>query len=382
MSGRDPEEVHRAATPLELLYDLVFVVAIARAAHGLHHAIGHGEAAGGAVLSYAMVFFAIWWAWMGFTWFASAFDTDDTLYRLKVLLQMGGLLVIAAGVSRAFEHGDWLVVTLGYAIMRVGLVAQWLRAARGSPGHRRTALRYATGLVLCQVGWISLLFVPPALKVPGFFFLVACELFVPWHAERVRATPWHPEHIAERYGLLTIIVIGESVLAATVAVEAAFDGHGEGLDGRLVATAASAPVILFAMWWLYFLFHAATGEETARRAFLWGYIHYFIFASIAAAGAGLALQVDVLGHKAHVAPQVAGLTLALPAALFLLCLPWHSSRCCRGVRRFAVRIAAVAVVCAAWLPLTPVWVAALLARVTAFSVWKGAEAGAQRGASG
>lgn len=87
MLPRSPDEEHRAATPLELFFDLVFVVAVAQAAGRLHHAVSGGHA-GDALLGYGMVFFAIWWAWMNFTWFASAYDTDDVAYRLLVLVQL------------------------------------------------------------------------------------------------------------------------------------------------------------------------------------------------------------------------------------------------------------------------------------------------------
>ena len=102
MEGRDPDEPHRAATPLELFFDLCFVVAVAQAAVALHHELADGHLIEGTV-AYLMVFFAIWWAWMGFTWFASAYDTDDVLYRLLTFFQIAGVLVIAAGVPRAFE---------------------------------------------------------------------------------------------------------------------------------------------------------------------------------------------------------------------------------------------------------------------------------------
>ncbi|MGH3356359.1 MAG: low temperature requirement protein A, partial [Nocardioidaceae bacterium] len=92
MVARDPEEGERSATPLELLFDLTFVVAVAQAAAELHHALAEG-AVGHAVAGYGAVFFGIWWAWMNFTWFASAYDTDDVPYRLLTLLQMGGVLV-------------------------------------------------------------------------------------------------------------------------------------------------------------------------------------------------------------------------------------------------------------------------------------------------
>src|SRR6478735_400197 len=103
MHPRSPHEGHRVATPLELLFDLVFVVAVGRAAAGLHHAIGAGHAVDG-LMGYGMVFFAIWWAWMNFTWFASAYDSDDVPYRLLVFVQLTGALVMAAGIPVMFEE--------------------------------------------------------------------------------------------------------------------------------------------------------------------------------------------------------------------------------------------------------------------------------------
>src|SRR6187200_258979 len=125
MGARDTAEAHLAASPLELLFDLTFVVAVAQLVVQLAHGIegGHGADEVGPFLE---VFFAIWWAWMNFTWFASSYDTDDVPYRLLTLLQMGGVLVLAAGVPSAFDVGDYRTVTAGYLIMRVALVLLWL----------------------------------------------------------------------------------------------------------------------------------------------------------------------------------------------------------------------------------------------------------------
>ena len=103
MRRRDPDEQHRASTPLELLFDLTFVVAVAQVAAELAHGIADDHARPSSLLSYLMVFFAIWWAWMNFTWFASAYDTDDVPYRLLTLVQMAGVLVFAAGIHAAFD---------------------------------------------------------------------------------------------------------------------------------------------------------------------------------------------------------------------------------------------------------------------------------------
>ncbi|MCI0435913.1 MAG: low temperature requirement protein A, partial [Gemmatimonadetes bacterium] len=102
MAARSPDEPHRVATPLELFFDLVFVVAIAQAGSGLHHAVADGHPVEG-LIGYLLVFFAVWWAWMNFTWFASAYDRGDVPYRLAVLVQMAGALILAAGIPAMFE---------------------------------------------------------------------------------------------------------------------------------------------------------------------------------------------------------------------------------------------------------------------------------------
>src|SRR5439155_1513353 len=97
----------------------------ARAGIELHHALAQGDV-GHALAGYAAVFFGLWWAWVNFTWFASAYDTDDVPYRLLTLLQMAGVLVFAAGIPAAFEHFDFTIAVVGYVIMRMALVTQWL----------------------------------------------------------------------------------------------------------------------------------------------------------------------------------------------------------------------------------------------------------------
>src|SRR3954466_3938797 len=106
MRARPSDEPHRVSTPLELFFDLCFVVAVAQAAAPLHHSIAEHDVAHG-VQRYLMVFFAIWWAWMNFTWFASAYDTDDDVYRITTLVQIAGALVLAAGIEPAAERQDY-----------------------------------------------------------------------------------------------------------------------------------------------------------------------------------------------------------------------------------------------------------------------------------
>jgi low temperature requirement protein LtrA len=133
MRARSPHEPHRVATPLELLFDLVFVVAISEAASGLHHAVAQAHVADG-LTGYAMVFFAVWWAWMNFTWFASAYDNDDVPYRLAVFVQITGALIVAGGIPSMFESRvPNLAIVGGYVVMRMAMVVQWLRASKADP---------------------------------------------------------------------------------------------------------------------------------------------------------------------------------------------------------------------------------------------------------
>lgn len=318
MVARSRTEPHRSSTPLELLFDLCFVVAVAAAARALHHEVVEDHLANG-VLGYAMTFFAIWWAWMGFTWFASAYDTDDVPYRLLTLLQISGVLVLAAGVQSAVEDREFATVTLGYVVMRVALVAQWLRVAVQHEPGRSHALRYAVGTTIVQVGWLLRLLLPESLGVAGFLLLVVAELAVPLWAEHEldQPIPWHPGHIAERYGLFTIIVLGETILAAAVAMQAALD---TGRDrGALLVVAAGGLVVIFGLWWTAFDRSPEEGLRTSPRgAFRWGYGFLVVFAALGAVGAGIEVVAETVHHEVELSERLAALTLAVPVAAYLV----------------------------------------------------------------
>lgn len=313
MLPRSANESHRVATPLELLFDLVFVVAISVAGMQLHHGLAEAHFAQ-IIPLYFMVFFAIWWAWMNFTWFASAYDNDDVLYRIITFVQIIGSLVIAAGIPQVFKSHDFSVMILGYIIMRVGSVFQWVRAGLSDPLHRKTAFRYAIGIVLVQIGWVFYQFVPNSLGIVGFLLLVVCELSVPIIAEKVNLTPWHPHHIAERYGLLTIIVLGESILAGFTAMQSAI--QNDYLSSELISLMIGGMIIMFGIWWSYFDRESHHLLTDLKSAVFWGYGHFFIFVSVAAIGAGLAVGVDVITDHAHINDVVAGYAIAIPLSIY------------------------------------------------------------------
>ncbi|MGO4855261.1 low temperature requirement protein A [Phaeovulum sp. W22_SRMD_FR3] len=363
MLPRNPHEAHRAATPLELLFDLVSVIAIAAAAAGLHHALAAGHAGEG-VVTFLMAFFAIWWAWMNFTWFASAYDNDDALHRILTMIIMAGALMMAAAIPALFETGSLRMVVLGYVVMRVGMVAHWLRAGCHDNAHRRTALRYAAGIALVQVYWLLMLVPHPGWTPLMFLIGVALELAVPAWAERASMTPWHRHHIMERYGLLTIIVLGETLLAGAMALE----GLGSLPVWTVAQLAGAALVIVFGLWWLYFAPEEHLSATHLSRALTWGYGHFGIFAAGAAVGAGFAALIDTLGAHAHgpLTPQGALFAVAVPVAIFLAVL-WavRDRYCLTGAALWVLPVAAVLILLS---PLMPGGLT-VVALLVALTVW-------------
>ena len=133
MSGRDIHEEHRVSTTLELFFDLIIVVAVAQASGGLHHLLLHGDYIIG-IIRYLMAFWCVFLCWLNFSWFDSAYDTDDVPYRLTVTVHMLGAIILAVGVNDIFKpEPDVKVAFIGFLIMRLALLSQWLRAAAHLP---------------------------------------------------------------------------------------------------------------------------------------------------------------------------------------------------------------------------------------------------------
>lgn len=359
MSGREIHEPHRVSTPLELLFDLTFVVAIAAAASALHHAVIE-QHLGAGLYGYLSSFATIWWAWMNFTWFASAYDTDDPMYRVWTMVQMVGVLLLAAGIP-SLVQGDFTAGTIGYVVMRVGLVALWLRAAQDHPERRRTALRYVVGLLSLQALWVARLWAPASWITPTLFILGALEFSVPLWATKAGHTPWHAHHIAERYGLFTIIVLGECVLGATSAVAGVIEAQGWSLNVALVGVGSAS--LVMALWWVYFLVPSADALHHHRdRAFAWGYGHLVVFGSLAALGAFLEVVADQLKGSAtthQTSPVLAIGLVASAVGVYLLTIGWLQGHIARQRARLGwvwgaslLILASVVAAVALGLPLT------------------------------
>lgn len=357
VGARDTAEEHRGATPLELFTDLCYVVAIAQAAAQLHHAISDGHVVAG-VLYFGPAFFAIWWAWLNFAWFNSAYDPDDVLHRVLTLLQIFGSLVLAAGIPRLFD-GDFTFAVVGYVVMRVGLLAMWARAAQGHPEGRPTAIRYAVGLVSIQAVWVAaVLLTHGHIPLPLVAVLVLCEVVVPVFAEAAGSTPWHKHHIAERYGLMFIIVLGETILSVTFALQGAFDSADP--PATLWFVVVGGVLVTFSMWWLYFAREASRVLHHDRSGFVWGFGHYVVYGAVAALGAGLAARVDFYTGHTQIGPWVSTAAVTVPAAVFIVTLWFTEVRPHDDSVRVAMVFGAMAlVVCGlTWVPGAEAWTGA------------------------
>lgn len=328
MRGRDPEEPGRVSTPLELLLDLTFVVAVGSAASHFAEMLAAGHP-GQAVAAFGLAMIAISIAWISFSWFASAFGTDDWLYRVLTMLQMIGVVVFALGLPAMFhsvEEGGRLelrAMVAGYVVMRVAMVLQWRRAARESPPFHDVGMANIRWTVIIQGAWIAVGFadVPRTATFVVFVLLSAMELMLPVLAQgNAAATPWHPHHVAERYGLFAIITLGEGVVGTVASSGGLLGGvNGTSWTGTAVAVVVAGVGLTFGMWWVYFI--TPFGDILVHRrslGYLFGYGHIPVFAGIAGAGAGLHVAGLYLEGHAELGETAVVLALAVPVGLFLL----------------------------------------------------------------
>lgn len=275
----------RRATWLELFLDLVFVAAIAEVALALGDeptAAGFGR--------YLVLFLPIWWAWAGFTFYATRFDTDDLVYRLLTLLGMFAVAGLASAVPDAL-HGGQNRFVVAYVAVRVVLLVLYGRAYR----HVEVARPLAKWFMLMFGGAVGVWLVSLALPLPVKYVLWATALSLE-HAAPVRAwrmmreAPIHPAHIPERFGLLVIIVLGEAVIGVVLGTATV---SWTPLSG---AAAFAGFLAAAALWWLYFEFlSAAVVTRNVLSGMIFVYAHYFVVVGIAALGVGVKLTIISAG---------------------------------------------------------------------------------------
>ncbi|MBW4614018.1 MAG: low temperature requirement protein A [Desmonostoc vinosum HA7617-LM4] len=279
--GEETEE-ERRATWLELFYDLVFVVAVAQLAHYLKE---HISLSG--LLGFVFLFIPVWWSWIGTTFYANRFDSDDLIRRLLVGLHM----LTAAAMAINIHHGlndSSVGFALAYALGRIVLVVEYLRAGIHIPTARPLTTRYAIGFAIAAFVWIISVFVPLRWRFVLWALGIIIDFATPITARKLQLglLP-HASHLPERFGLFTMIVLGEAIIAVVNGVSE------QKWDIFTVISAAFGLCIAFSLWWIYFDNLGGTPIQTARTQGstgvinLWLYTHLPLVIGIAATGVGV-----------------------------------------------------------------------------------------------
>lgn len=265
--------------PLELFLDLVFVALIAELAHSLSE---HVDWAGVGV--FLFLFLPAWWAWIGPTFYADRFESDDASYRLA----MFALMVPVAGLA-IFAHdaiGDTADgFALSYMVARVVLIVLWLRGGYHNPPMRPVTDRYAVGFTISVMLWAVSLWLPAPERYLLWGLGLAIDLLTPLPTLKYQARlpRLSQSHLPERFGLFTIIVLGESVVGVVAGVAAAEDISAGVLTAGILGLAMA-----FGLWWLYF--DLVGGRPTRPGVWVnlrWGYGHLPFLAGVAALGAAM-----------------------------------------------------------------------------------------------
>lgn len=231
----------RRATWLELFFDLVFAAAVAEVA-----GLMGSQFDWSGFLGFLPPFLLIWWAWVGHTFFSTRFDSDDTVQRLLTVGQMFLVAVMAANAHPEAISREAAGFVASYGGMRVLLALQYLRSAGVDPTGT-VARRYAVGVGAAAVLWIgaSLIPGPARLWVGGVALIV--DLLCPLWASRGERLPLHEAHLPERFGLFTLIVLGEMVAGTMGGMR-----HQESWSLAAAGAAILGLGLAFALWWFYF----------------------------------------------------------------------------------------------------------------------------------
>ncbi|WP_026732119.1 low temperature requirement protein A [Fischerella sp. PCC 9605] len=279
--GEDSEE-HRHATWLELFYDLVFVVAVSQLAHNLEEDVSLSG-----YLGFVFLFIPVWWSWIGTTMYANRFDSDDIGRRLLVALQMLTAAALAVNIHHGLDENA-PGFALSYALGRAVLIVEYIRAGIHIPSARPLTTRYATGFAIAAVFWLISAFVSAPWRFVLWSVGIIIDLVTPFTATKFQLNLLpHASHLPERFGLFTIIVLGEAIIAVV-------DGVSEQKwDVFSVIAAVFGLVIAFSLWWVYFDNLGGTPIQKARAegkvstVATWLYTHLPLVIGIAGAGVGV-----------------------------------------------------------------------------------------------
>jgi len=271
----------RHATWLELFYDLIYVVVIAKLAHILVAPYGDALTLAGFGKFFAL-FLPVWWAWTGHTMFANRFDPDDATHRVLTLLQMFGAVLMAIFITKAFDKYA-VPFALSYVFVRGVLLIMYARVYVSNPELKSVSGRFLCGFSLGAGLWLISVFVPPPYRYALWALGLLVDFATPWISNRILSkVSVHASHLPERLGLLTIIVMGEAVLSVTTGLSDAT------WSLSAVIAAVSGFLLIASVWWLYFdaLEQSLMGGEY-KSGQLAIYGHLFVYLGLVTMAAGI-----------------------------------------------------------------------------------------------
>lgn len=270
----------RRVTWLELFFDLVFVAAVAQVGTRLADHYSFVELG-----RFAFLLLVIWWAWHGYAMYATRFDTDDRVERVATLLQMVAVIFMAANAEQGLDSDSSAGFAAAYAVMRVILVGRYLRAASVNPA-RALALDHAVGFGLAAAIWLASSIAPVPWRYALWTLALVIDLGTAVVASRHTVTmPPHASHLPERFGLFTLILLGEAMVAIMTGIQ-----HQPEWSVAAAATALSGVALLSALWWAYFDGVNAAGhrpvrcDADSRRLAAWSAAHLPLYLGIALLG--------------------------------------------------------------------------------------------------
>jgi low temperature requirement protein LtrA len=319
----------RRVSWLELFFDLIFVAAVSQVGVPLGEDYSiHG------LLRYSLMFLLIWWAWFGHTMYSTRFDAEDVVHRLLTLIQIFAAAAMAANAKQGLADRDSAGFGAAYAVQRVVLVIQYLRARR-EEGTRRFSTLSALGFGAAAILWVIAAMVPAPIRFWIWAAALLIDLSTPLLlSKNMHTVPPHAEHLPERFGLFTIILLGESVAAVMRGMESQ-----ESWPVSAAISAFSGLALIFGLWWWYFDVARGAERRIVRSGSdtllfnIWSHAHFFLYLSIAVLGVGIE-HVISLSSGARLATEHAwilvGAALLLMSTLILI--GWTSSSCEPGHR--------------------------------------------------
>ena len=287
---RTAEESERTATWLELFYDLVFVAAVAMMGTRLV-----SDVSWAGVASYLAYFALVWWLWASHTFYADRYDTDDLIYRLLAGAQMVAVAVIAVSLSLG-EAGSTQVFALGYTATRFTLLLLYARAYRHVPGTRALVRGYLIGFGTASAIWLVSIATPEPARFWLWGVAFGVDLATPYAVRKIQAaSPLDRSHLPERFGLFTILVLGESIVAVTVGLSHVAWQTPTTIVGILGLGAATC------LWWINFEHLDGSvirrrGEGKNWRPTVWIYSHLPLAAALAMFGVSVELAIIGADH--------------------------------------------------------------------------------------